>query len=258
MDAAAQERREQWRLVRGRLARHFLHDDVQEGEEGVEHADHQTRAPGKSMVTDEKSGGELKNRVFYLKEYFARQAAASAAIAAASRKGKKKAARQLAGASTEGASTGTMVRMSEDSDAATLQAGVVIVASTVFEQRRRYMEDLCRAAIDRSMLVYSINPPGSVTVTVPGVYQLTTHPSLSKRAILAALLRHGAQVLVFGALASRDDVTLMMEAVYTGYQTICEMHGEGPEDVLARLEAMGVDISMLPSSLRIIVPGAMA
>lgn len=142
---------------------------------------------------------------------------------------------------------------SKSEDVASLQAGVVLVASTRPDLRRRFLSAVCRAAVERSMLVYSINPPGSIIVDdVPGVYQLTTHPTLSKRAILAALLRHGAQVLVFGLIATRDDITLMMEAVYTGYTTLCEIHGESPTDVLARLEALGVDANMLPPTMRIV------
>ena len=37
----------------------------------------------------------------------------------------------------------------------------------------------------------------------------------SRRAILSALLRHGAHVLVFGTIANREDVMQMTEAVYT-------------------------------------------
>jgi hypothetical protein len=136
----------------------------------------------------------------------------------------------------------------------TLQAGVLLVAHPRADVRRRFIDRVCRAAVERSLLVYAISPPGSATVSVSGVFRLTTHTTLSRRAILSALLRHGAHVLMFGLVSTRDDVSLLMEAAYTGYQTVAEVVGETPEDVIARLEAIGVDTTMLPQNLRIIVP----
>ena len=62
---------------------------------------------------------------------------------------------------------------------------------------------------------YAISPSGSPSVNTPGVFQLRTHPTLSRRAILSALLRHGAHVLIFGTIGTREDIMQMMEAVYT-------------------------------------------
>ncbi|KAF0852954.1 Type II secretion system (T2SS)-related protein GspEL1 [Andalucia godoyi] len=136
----------------------------------------------------------------------------------------------------------------------TLQAGVVLVAHPRPDVRKAFIDRLCQAAVERSLLVYAISPEGSNTVSVPGVFRLMTHATLSRRAILSALLRHGAHVLVFGLVSTRDDVSLLMEAAYTGYHTVAEVFGESPQDVLARLETIGVDATMLPKSLRVIVP----
>lgn len=136
----------------------------------------------------------------------------------------------------------------------TLQAGVVLVAHPRPEVRRQFVDRVCQAAVERSLLVYAISPEGSNTVSTAGVFRLTTHSTLSRRAILSALLRHGAHVLVFGLVSTRDDVSLLMEAAYTGYHTIAEIVGESSDDVIARLETIGVDASMLPKSLRIVVP----
>lgn len=136
----------------------------------------------------------------------------------------------------------------------TLQAGVVLVAHTRADVRRAFINRLCEAAVAHASLVYAIAPSGGVPVQAEGVYKLFTHPTLSRRAILSAMLRHGAHVLVFGEIATRDDVSAMMDAVYTGYHVVCEIYGESAHDVLARLEAVGVDTSMLPANLRIVVP----
>lgn len=138
--------------------------------------------------------------------------------------------------------------------AETLQAGVLLVAHTRAEVRRQFINRLCKAAIERSALVYSVTPQGSVGVTTPGVYRLTTHPTLSRRAILNALLRHGAHLLIFGTINTRDDMMSLMDAVYTGYHCVAEIYGESAHDVLSRLEAVGVDTSILPQNLRIVVP----
>jgi len=137
----------------------------------------------------------------------------------------------------------------------TLQAGVLLVAHPRSEVRRKFLNRLCEAAVSKSLLIYSINAQGSINVDTDGVYQLTTHPTLSRRAILNALLRHGAHLLVFGVINTRDDVMQMLDAVYTGYHVIAEIFGENALDVLSRLEAVGVDTSLLPQNLRIVVPG---
>jgi len=136
----------------------------------------------------------------------------------------------------------------------TLQAGVLLVASTRADIRRQFINRLCEAAVERSALVYSIAPYGGVNVDTDGVYKLSTHPTLSRRAILNALLRHGAHLLVFGTISTRDDVMALMDAAYTGYHCVAEIYGESAHDVLSRLEAIGIDISILPQNLRIVVP----
>jgi hypothetical protein len=136
----------------------------------------------------------------------------------------------------------------------TLQAGVLLVASTRADVRRQFINRLCEAAVERSALVYSIAPYGGVNVDTKGVYKLSTHPTLSRRAILNALLRHGAHLLVFGTISTRDDVMALMDAAYTGYHCVAEIFGESAHDVLSRLEAIGIDISILPQNLRIVVP----
>ncbi len=129
-----------------------------------------------------------------------------------------------------------------------------MVASTRADIRRQFINRLCDAAVEKSALVYAIAPSGSVNVQSEGVYKLTTHPTLSRRAILSALLRHGAHLLVFGTISTRDDVMALMDAAYTGYHCVAEIYGESAHDVLSRLEAIGVDVSTLPQSLRIVVP----
>ncbi|KAL9653003.1 hypothetical protein ABK040_015518 [Willaertia magna] len=136
----------------------------------------------------------------------------------------------------------------------TLQAGVLLVAHTRADIRRKFINRLCDAAVERSSLIYSIAPQGGVNVATPGVYKLSTHPTLSRRAILNALLRHGAHLLIFGIISTRDDVMSLMDAAYTGYHCVAEIFGESAHDVLSRLEAIGVDVTMLPQNLRIIVP----
>ncbi|KAG2388316.1 hypothetical protein C9374_000480 [Naegleria lovaniensis] len=143
---------------------------------------------------------------------------------------------------------------SESADSTSLQAGVLLVASTRADVRRAFIERLCQAAVERSALVYSIATQGGVNVSTDGVYKLSTHPTLSRRAILNALLRHGAHLLVFGTISTRDDVMSLMDAAYTGYHCVAEIYGESAHDVLSRLEAIGVDVSMLPQNLRIVVP----
>lgn len=138
--------------------------------------------------------------------------------------------------------------------AESLQAGILLVASTRADIRRQFINRLCDAAVERSALVYSIAPSGSANVQSEGVYKLTTHPTLSRRAILNALLRHGAHLLVFGTISTRDDVMALMDAAYTGYHCVAEIYGESAHDVLSRLEAIGVDVSTLPQNLRIVVP----
>lgn len=138
--------------------------------------------------------------------------------------------------------------------AESLQAGVLLVASTRADIRRQFINRLCDAAVERSALVYSIAPSGSVNVQSEGVYKLTTHPTLSRRAILSALLRHGAHLLIFGTISTRDDVMALMDAAYTGYHCVAEIYGESAHDVLSRLEAIGVDVTVLPQNLRIVVP----
>jgi hypothetical protein len=140
--------------------------------------------------------------------------------------------------------------------AESLQAGVLLVASTRADIRRQFINRLCDAAVERSALVYSIAPSGSVNVQSEGVYKLTTHPTLSRRAILSALLRHGAHLLIFGTISTRDDVMALMDAAYTGYHCVAEIYGESAHDVLSRLEAIGVDVTTLPQNLRIVVPAA--
>jgi hypothetical protein len=136
----------------------------------------------------------------------------------------------------------------------TLQAGILVVAHTRAEIRRQFINRLCEAAVEKSALIYAIAPSGSVNVETNGVYKLTTHPTLSRRAIMNALLRHGAHILVFGQINTRDDVVSLLEAVYTGYHCICEINGETASDVLSRLEAVGVDTSILPKNMRIVIP----
>ncbi|EFC46998.1 predicted protein [Naegleria gruberi] len=143
---------------------------------------------------------------------------------------------------------------SESADSTSMQAGVLLVASTRADLRRAFIERLCQAAVERSALVYSIATQGGVNVSTDGVYKLSTHPTLSRRAILNALLRHGAHLLVFGTISTRDDVMSLMDAAYTGYHCVAEIYGESAHDVLSRLEAIGVDVSMLPQNLRIVVP----
>ncbi|KAF0976915.1 hypothetical protein FDP41_004210 [Naegleria fowleri] len=143
---------------------------------------------------------------------------------------------------------------SESADSTSLQAGILLVASTRADVRRAFIERLCQAAVERSALVYSIATQGGVNVSTDGVYKLSTHPTLSRRAILNALLRHGAHLLVFGTISTRDDVMSLMDAAYTGYHCVAEIYGESAHDVLSRLEAIGVDVSMLPQNLRIVVP----
>ncbi len=143
---------------------------------------------------------------------------------------------------------------SHSASAESLQAGVLLVASTRADIRRQFINRLCDAAVEKSALVYAIAPSGSVNVQSEGVYKLTTHPTLSRRAILSALLRHGAHLLVFGTISTRDDVMALMDAAYTGYHCVAEIYGESAHDVLSRLEAIGVDVSTLPQSLRIVVP----
>ncbi|KAL0490466.1 protein transport protein HofB [Acrasis kona] len=138
--------------------------------------------------------------------------------------------------------------------AESLQAGVLLVASTRADVRRQFINRLCEASVERSALVYSIAPYGGVNVDTEGVYKLSTHPTLSRRAILNALLRHGAHLLVFGTISTRDDVMALMDAAYTGYHCVAEIYGESAHDVLSRLEAIGIDISILPQNLRIVVP----
>jgi hypothetical protein len=138
--------------------------------------------------------------------------------------------------------------------AESLQAGILLVASIRADIRRQFINRLCDAAVERSALVYSIAPSGSANVQSEGVYKLTTHPTLSRRAILNALLRHGAHLLVFGTISTRDDVMALMDAAYTGYHCVAEIYGESAHDVLSRLEAIGVDVSTLPQNLRIVVP----
>jgi len=147
---------------------------------------------------------------------------------------------------------------SESADSSSLQAGVLLVASTRADLRRSFINRLCQAAVERSALVYSIAAQGGVNVSTDGVYKLATHPTLSRRAILSALLRHGAHLLVFGTISTRDDVMSLMDAAYTGYHCVAEIYGESAHDVLSRLEAIGVDVSMLPQNLRIVVPAASA
>lgn len=137
----------------------------------------------------------------------------------------------------------------------TLQAGILLVAHTRAEVRREFINRLCEAAVEKSSLIYSIAPSGSIQVETNGVYKLTSNQTLSRRAILNALLRHGAHVLVFGQINTRDDVMSLLDAVYTGYHCIAEIYGETSFDVLSRLEAVGVDTSILPKNMRIVVPG---
>jgi Flp pilus assembly CpaF family ATPase len=133
---------------------------------------------------------------------------------------------------------------------------VILVCSTRADVRRAFINRLCEAAVKRSALVYAIAPSGGVNVTAEGVFRLYTHPTLSRRAILSAMLRHGANMLVFGEVATRDDVAQLLDAVYTGYHVVAEMYGESAHDALARLEAIGVDTSTLPANLRIAVPAS--
>ena len=46
----------------------------------------------------------------------------------------------------------------------------------------------------------------------------------------------------------------LLDAVYTGYHCVAEIYGENAPDVLSRLEAVGVDTSILPQNLRIVIP----
>eukprot|EP01080_Neovahlkampfia_damariscottae_P004269 gene4269-7605_t len=116
----------------------------------------------------------------------------------------------------------------------TLQAGILLVASTRAEVRRAFINKLCEAAIEKSLLVYSIAPEGGTNVETNGVYKLSTHPTLSRRGILSALLRHGAHVLIFGVINTRDDIMSLLDAVYTGYHVVAEIYGENANDVLSR------------------------
>ncbi len=136
----------------------------------------------------------------------------------------------------------------------TLQAGVLLVASPRADVRKKFINQICEAAVKKNALVYAIAPSGSVNVTTEGVYKLSTHPTLSRRAILNAMLRHGAHLLVFGTISTRDDVMALMDATYTGYHCVAEIYAENANDALSRLEAIGVDTSMLPQNLRIVVP----
>lgn len=97
-----------------------------------------------------------------------------------------------------------------------------MVASTRAEVRRQFINKLCDVAIEKSSLIYAIAPSGSINVETNGVYKLTTHPTLSRRAILNALLRHGAHILIFGIINTRDDVMSLLDAVYTGYHCVAE------------------------------------
>lgn len=117
-----------------------------------------------------------------------------------------------------------------------LQAGVLLVAHPRANVRRQFIQRLCQAAMERSALVYAIAASGSPNVQVEGVFTLATHPTLSRRAILNALLRHGAHLLIFGTISTRDDVMALMDATYTGYHCVAEIYGESAQDVLSRLE----------------------
>eukprot|EP00761_Pharyngomonas_kirbyi_P008004 gb/GECH01008015.1/.p1 GENE.gb/GECH01008015.1/~~gb/GECH01008015.1/.p1 ORF type:complete len:140 (+),score=18.59 gb/GECH01008015.1/:1-420(+) len=96
----------------------------------------------------------------------------------------------------------------------TLQAGVLLVAHTRPNVRRNFIDRLCAAAVERNALVYAIAPSGGVSVSTPGVYRLTTHPTFSRRDILGALLRHGAHLLVFGLMSTRNDV-MALESLFS-------------------------------------------
>jgi Tfp pilus assembly ATPase PilU len=69
--------------------------------------------------------------------------------------------------------------------------------------------------------------------------------------------------LIFGTISTREDMMQLMEAVYTGYHCVAEIFGENANDVLSRLgkfitkfylEAVGIDLSILPKNMRIVVP----
>jgi hypothetical protein len=63
-----------------------------------------------------------------------------------------------------------------------------------------------------------------------------------------------AHLLIFGPINTREDMMQLMEGVYTGYHCVAEIFGENANDVLSRLEAVGVDMDILPKNLRIVVP----
>ena len=103
-------------------------------------------------------------------------------------------------------------------------------------------------AAQRTRKILSVEDP--IEYTLPGVQQVAVTENLSFAAALRSFLRHDPDVIFVGEIRDRETARLAIQAALTGHLVLTSLHTRSADEVLPRLQDLGIDDYLIHSALK--------